>query len=57
MNKLDAAGRLIQWAVELSEFDIEYRPRQAIKAQALADFIDEFTVAEEEPQEEEPDKK
>jgi hypothetical protein len=57
MNKPDAAGRLIQWAVELSEFDIEYRPRQAIKAQALADFIAEFTVAEEEPSEEEPGKK
>uniref|UniRef100_A0A2N9FHX8 RNase H type-1 domain-containing protein n=1 Tax=Fagus sylvatica TaxID=28930 RepID=A0A2N9FHX8_FAGSY len=49
MNKPDAVGRLIQWAVELSEFDIEYRPRQAIKAQALADFIAEFTVAEDEP--------
>ena len=24
MNKLEAAGRLIQWAVELSEFDIQY---------------------------------
>ena len=24
MNKLEAAGRLIQWAVELSEFDIKY---------------------------------
>uniref|UniRef100_A0A2N9FF19 Integrase catalytic domain-containing protein n=1 Tax=Fagus sylvatica TaxID=28930 RepID=A0A2N9FF19_FAGSY len=44
INKPDAAGRLIQWAVELSEFDIEYHPRQAIKAQALADFIAEFTV-------------
>ena len=32
MNKLAAAGRLIQWAIELSKFDIEYRPRQAIKA-------------------------
>uniref|UniRef100_A0A2N9I8K3 Uncharacterized protein n=1 Tax=Fagus sylvatica TaxID=28930 RepID=A0A2N9I8K3_FAGSY len=55
MNKPDAAGRLIQWAVELSEFDIEYRPRQAIKAQALADFIAEFTVTEDEPSEEKPD--
>ena len=43
MNKLEAAGRLIQWAVELSEFDIKYLPRHAIKAQALADFIAEFT--------------
>nr|XP_023887399.1 uncharacterized protein LOC111999501 [Quercus suber] len=43
INKLEAAGRLIQWAVELSEFDVRYRPRNAIKAQALADFIAEFT--------------
>ena len=43
MNKLEAAGRLIQWAIELSEFDIRYQPRNAIKAQALADFIVKFT--------------
>ena len=43
MNKLEAAGRLIQWAVKLSEFDIKYLPRHAIKTQALADFIAEFT--------------
>nr|XP_023900876.1 uncharacterized protein LOC112012715 [Quercus suber] len=43
MSKLEAAGRLIQWAVELGEFDIRYQPRNAIKAQALADFIAEFT--------------
>ena len=35
MNKLEAARRLIQWAVELSEFDIKYQLRYAIKAQAL----------------------
>ena len=43
MNKLEAIGWLIQWAVELSEFDIRYQPRHAIKVQALADFIAEFT--------------
>ena len=43
MNKIDAIGRLIQWAVELGQFDIEYRPRAAIKARVLADFITEFT--------------
>ena len=42
MNKLEAARRLIQWAIKLSEFDIRYQPRNAIKAQALADFIAEF---------------
>jgi ribonuclease HI len=43
MNKPDAAGRLVQWSIEMSEFDIDYRPCTAIKAQALADFITEFT--------------
>ena len=37
---------MVQWAVDLSQFDIEYRPRTAIKAQALADFIAEFTTPE-----------
>ena len=32
INKLEAAGRLIQWVVELSEFDVRYQPRIAIKA-------------------------
>ena len=45
MNKLKAIGQLIQWAVELNEFDIKYQPRPAIKAQALADFIAEFALS------------
>ena len=43
MNKIDAARLLIQWAIELGQFDIEYRPRVVIKAQVLVDFITEFT--------------
>ena len=43
MNKLEAARQLIQWAIELSKFDIRYQTRSAIKAQALAYFIAEFT--------------
>ena len=43
MNRLEAVGQLIQWAIELSEFDIRYQPRSTIKAQALAFFIAEFT--------------
>ena len=43
MKQPEAAGRMIQWAIELSQFDIEYHPRTAIKAQALVDFIAEFT--------------
>jgi hypothetical protein len=51
MNKPDTAGRLIQWSIELSEFDIDYWSRTAIKAQALADFIAEFTLKDDEPKE------
>jgi hypothetical protein len=51
MNKPDAAGRLIQWSIELSEFDIDYRPQTTIKAQALADYIAEFTTKDDEPKE------
>ena len=47
MNKPEAAGRMVQWAIELSQFDIEYHPKTAIKAQALADFIVEFTFPDE----------
>ena len=47
MNKLEATGRMVQWAIELSQFDIEYLPKTAIKAQALADFIAEFTFPDE----------
>ena len=51
MSKIDAVGRLIQWANELGQFDIEYQPYAAIKAQVLANFIAEFTYPykEEEP--------
>ena len=31
--------------MELSEFDVRYKPREAIKAQVLADFIAEFNPA------------
>ncbi|XP_015937141.1 uncharacterized protein LOC107462965 [Arachis duranensis] len=31
------------WSIELSQYDIRYEPRQAIKAQAMADFLVEVT--------------
>ena len=47
MNKPEVAGRMVQWAIELIQFDIEYHPRIAIKAHALGDFITEFTLPNE----------
>ncbi|XP_022875582.1 uncharacterized protein LOC111394024 [Olea europaea var. sylvestris] len=39
----DISGRLLKWAIELGEFDIEFKPHPSIKVQALADFIAELT--------------
>ena len=46
MSSPEAAGRMALWAIELSEFDVQYRPRTAIKGQIVADFIAEYTQAE-----------
>ena len=54
MSNPDAAGRLALWAIELSEFDIQYHPRTAIKGQVVADFIAEFTHDEDKGAEESP---
>ena len=54
MSNPEAAGRLALWAIELSEFDIRYRPRTAIKGQVVADFIAEFTHEEDKGAEESP---
>ena len=48
MKKPKARGRMIRWAIKLSQFEIEYHLRTAIKAQALADFIVEFTIPDDE---------
>ncbi|XP_061372972.1 uncharacterized protein LOC133315385 [Gastrolobium bilobum] len=45
LHKPDIAGRMMSWAIELSEYQITYEPRTAIKAQALTDFITEMTQA------------
>ena len=46
LHKSETSGRLMKWAIELSEFDIRYKPKTAIKGQVLADFVMEFTSSE-----------
>ncbi|XP_072076510.1 uncharacterized protein [Arachis hypogaea] len=46
LTKPKLAGRLTKWSIELSEFDIQFQPRSALKAQILADFVSELTSAE-----------
>jgi hypothetical protein len=39
MQKPILSGRLGQWAYSLVEYDLEYEPLRATKAQIVADFI------------------
>ncbi|XP_075492485.1 uncharacterized protein LOC142530536 [Primulina tabacum] len=48
MTHSEVSGRMIKWTVELREYDIEYKTRVAIKAQALSDFLSEMVQPEEE---------
>ena len=43
MSSPEAAGRMALWAIELSESDVQYRPRTAVKGQIVANFIAEYT--------------
>ena len=42
------------WAIELSEFNIQYRPCTVIKGQVVVDFIVEFINVESQGAEEYP---
>ena len=46
LHKPEVSGRLMKWAIELSEFDIRYKPKTAIKGQVLAEFVMEFAPIE-----------
>jgi hypothetical protein len=41
LNNREATGKIAKWAIELSMYDIIYKPRIAIKVQALNDFVAE----------------
>ena len=46
LHKPEVSGRLMKWAIELSEFDIRYKPKTTVKGQVLANFVMEFTPTE-----------
>ena len=39
LHSKDATSRISQWAVELGQYEVNFVPKKAIKAQALVDFI------------------
>ncbi|KAL6332056.1 hypothetical protein AAG906_020735 [Vitis piasezkii] len=56
LHKPDLTGRMLQWAIELSEYEIEYQSRLSMKGQVMADFVVEYSqkhAQHKEPREEE----
>ena len=47
LQKPEASGRLLKWAIELGQSDMNFRPQKTIKGQALAEFtyVDTTEVA------------
>ncbi|RVX18143.1 hypothetical protein CK203_004372 [Vitis vinifera] len=43
LHKPDLTGRMLQWAIELSEFGIEFQPRLSKKGQVMTDFVLEYS--------------
>ena len=39
IHKPDLLGRMVRWAIELSEFCIQYKPLLELNGQILADFL------------------
>ena len=46
LHKPKTSGRLMKSTIELSEFDIRYKPKTSIKEQVLVDFVMKFTSVE-----------
>ena len=54
LQKPDASGCLLKWAIKLSQFEIKFQPQLVMKGQALADFLIEFSHKPDEQPEEGP---
>jgi hypothetical protein len=53
LNNREAIRKIAKWATELSMYDTVYKPRIAIKAQALSDFMAKWTKIQTPPKERE----
>jgi hypothetical protein len=53
LDNREATGKIDKWTIELSMYDIIYKPRTAIKAQALSEFMAEWTEIQTPPKERE----
>ncbi|XP_074301041.1 uncharacterized protein LOC141632388 [Silene latifolia] len=43
MRKPELSGRMAKWSIHLSGYDLKFKPRAAIKSQALEDFVSDFS--------------
>jgi hypothetical protein len=53
LNNREATEKIAKWVIQLSMYNIVYKPRTAIKAQALSDFVAEWTEMQTPPKERE----
>jgi hypothetical protein len=44
LHNPNATGNIAMWAVELAEFELDFLLRHAVKSQALADFVADWTL-------------
>jgi hypothetical protein len=51
MSNREVTEKIAKWAIELSMYDIVYKPREVIKAQALSDFLAEWIGTQTPPKE------
>jgi hypothetical protein len=53
LNSREATRKIAKWAIEFSMYDIIYKPRTSIKAQALSDIVAEWIETQTPPKERE----
>jgi len=48
LHKVDLVGRMMRWAIELSEYGLLFEGRGLVRPQVLVDFVAELTVPSDE---------